>query len=358
MLTTARRSVVLAVTGLAVAGSLSLPSASAAGRTFRVNTTVDAVDASPGDGVCATAQEKCSLRAAVIEADLGQGGDTILLPAGRFRLTIAPPLSPVIQDFGDPARDPLNGDLNVLMPTTIKGAGMRRTVVDGNHVDRVFSLHADSTVQDLTVTGGDPHEREVPTTTGGGGIGNDGNSLLLRVLVTGNTAAYGGGVFSIPGSFITVRDSIISGNVAGEAGGIRIDDKGLIERTVISGNHVYDFRELTRPGGTAGKGGGVDLRGPGADIVDSVIVGNTAVEGGGAINISLAYIDAFTTTVTDLVPDPGFGVVRLKNVRFSGNSSPRGGATCASTVASYQSLGGNRADDRTCHLTQRSDRQG
>jgi hypothetical protein len=39
MLATARGSVVLAVAGLAVAGSLSLPSASAAGRTFRVLTT-------------------------------------------------------------------------------------------------------------------------------------------------------------------------------------------------------------------------------------------------------------------------------------------------------------------------------
>ncbi|MDP9183063.1 MAG: hypothetical protein M3P04_09855 [Actinomycetota bacterium] len=48
MLTTARRSVVLAVSALVVAGSLSLPLASAAGRTFRVTTTVDAIDANPG----------------------------------------------------------------------------------------------------------------------------------------------------------------------------------------------------------------------------------------------------------------------------------------------------------------------
>ena len=89
----------------------------------------------------------------------------------------------------------------------------------------------------------------------------------------------------------------------------------------------------------------------------AIVSGNTAVEGGGGINISFAYVDALTTTFTDLIPDPGFGVVRLKNVRFSGNTSPRGGRTCGSTLASYQSLGGNRADDRTCHLTQKSDRQ-
>ena len=118
------------------------------------------------------------------------------------------------------------------------------------------------------------------------------------------------------------------------------------------------LREITRPGGTAGKAGGIDLRGPGADIVDSVIARNTAVEGGGGINISLAYIDVLTTTFTDLIPDPGFGVVRLKNVRFFGNSSHRGGRTCGSTFASYESLGGNRADDKTCNLTQRTDRQG
>lgn len=323
---------------------------------FHVNTTVDTVDASPGDGRCADSEGHCSLRAAVIEADLSSGA-TILLPVGRFTLTIAPPLSPVVQDFGDPARDPLNGDLNVLMPVTIRGAGMRKTVIDGNHLDRVFSLHANSTISDLTVTGGDPHEREVPTTTGGGGIGNDATSTLLRVRVAGNTAAYGGGVFSIPGSFITVRDSILEDNVAGEAGGIRIDDKGLIVHSIIRNNHVYDFREITRPGGTAGKGGGVDLRGPGADIVDTVITGNTAVEGGGAINISLAYTDAATTTVTGAVPNPHYGSVRLRGVTLTGNASPRGGRTCGTTLADVVSLGHNHADDRTCGLTEPGDTQ-
>jgi CSLREA domain-containing protein len=352
-----RRSFLLSTAGLVLAGTCALPQAQAAGRVFHVNTTVDAIDDKPGDGVCNSSDGKCSLRAAVIEAGLGHGGDTIVLPAGRFLITIPPPLSPVVQDFGDPARDPLNGDLNILMPTTIKGAGMRKTVIDGNHIDRVFSLHANSTVQDLTVTGGDPHEREVPTTTGGGGIGNDATSVLQRVLVTGNTAAYGGGVFSIPGSFLTIRDSIITKNVAGEAGGIRIDDKGLIERSVISDNQVFDFREATRPGGTAGKGGGLDLRGPGVDIIDTVFSGNSAVEGGGAINISLAYSDALTPTFTDLVPDPSFGNVRLTRVTFLRNSSPRGGRTCDATIASYTSEGGNHADDRTCGLTGPGDRQ-
>jgi CSLREA domain-containing protein len=340
---------------LGVAGLLSHP-AQAATSVFHVNTTQDTIDSSPGDGKCADNSGHCSLRAAVIEAAFASGS-TIVLPAGHFTLTIAPPLSPVVQDFGDPARDPLNGDLDVLMPTTIRGAGMRRTVIDGNHIDRVFALHANTAISDLSVTGGDPHEREVPTTTGGGGIGNDATSTLLRIRVFGNTAAYGGGVFSIPGSFITVKDSIIEDNVAGEAGGIRIDDKGLIQNSIIRNNHVYDFREITRPGGTAGKGGGIDLRGPGADIVNTVISGNTAVEGGGAINISLAYTDAATTAVTGAVPNPHYGSVRLKGVTLIGNASPHGGRTCASTLADVVSLGGNRADDDTCHLRTPTDRQ-
>jgi CSLREA domain-containing protein len=50
--------------------------------TFNVNSAVDAVDAVPGDGVCATAGGQCTLRAAVQEANALPGADTISLPAG------------------------------------------------------------------------------------------------------------------------------------------------------------------------------------------------------------------------------------------------------------------------------------
>ena len=42
---------------------------SAAGVTLTVNSTADGVDASPGNGVCATAGGQCTLRAAIQEAN-------------------------------------------------------------------------------------------------------------------------------------------------------------------------------------------------------------------------------------------------------------------------------------------------
>ena len=59
---------------------------------FLVTTTEDFVDASPGDGTCAGITEavavRCSLRAAIMEANAKQGSDLIILPSGRYLLTL------------------------------------------------------------------------------------------------------------------------------------------------------------------------------------------------------------------------------------------------------------------------------
>src|SRR6185369_5960639 len=62
---------------------------SAEALTFTVNSITDAVDANPGNGVCATAAGQCTLRAAIQEANASRGADTITLPAGTYTLTIA-----------------------------------------------------------------------------------------------------------------------------------------------------------------------------------------------------------------------------------------------------------------------------
>jgi hypothetical protein len=64
--------------------------------TFTVNSTADAVDAHPGDGVCADASGHCTLRAAVMEANALSGPDTITLPAGTYTLTI-PGISEIVR---------------------------------------------------------------------------------------------------------------------------------------------------------------------------------------------------------------------------------------------------------------------
>src|SRR3954454_15069512 len=67
--------------------ALAAPSAIAA--SFMVTSTTDAVDATPGDGTCATADAVCTLRAAVQESNALAGADEIDVAAGTYHLTIS-----------------------------------------------------------------------------------------------------------------------------------------------------------------------------------------------------------------------------------------------------------------------------
>ena len=59
--------VILILLVLTISASGVTPAHAAA--TFTVNSATDAVDATPGDGVCATAGSVCTLRAAIQEAN-------------------------------------------------------------------------------------------------------------------------------------------------------------------------------------------------------------------------------------------------------------------------------------------------
>ncbi len=54
-----------------------------AGASFTVDTTIDSIDAAPGDGMAADADGNCSLRAAIMEANALAGPDAIEVPLLR-----------------------------------------------------------------------------------------------------------------------------------------------------------------------------------------------------------------------------------------------------------------------------------
>src|SRR6266516_2056309 len=97
---------------------------------FTVNSTVDAVDVSPGDGACATLGGRRTPRAAVQEANARPGADGVNLPAGTYVLAIL--------GAGEDAA--VTGDLDITDDLTITGAGAESTIVDGGHIDRVFHV--------------------------------------------------------------------------------------------------------------------------------------------------------------------------------------------------------------------------
>src|SRR5262245_59962584 len=92
----------------------------AAAADFVVNSTADKTDINPGDGLCETDGGDCTLRAAIQEANVLEGSDTISIPAGTYTLSIA-----------SPAEDaPATGDLDITDSLTITGAGIGVTVLD------------------------------------------------------------------------------------------------------------------------------------------------------------------------------------------------------------------------------------
>ncbi|GGR01540.1 CSLREA domain-containing protein [Streptomyces pilosus] len=316
---------------------------------FVVDTTADAVDADPSDGRCRTASGACSLRAAAMAAN-ARPGSTITLPPGHYRLTIPPDPRLIIGDHPDPT----TGDLNVDAPTTIQGAGARSTVIDANHLDRVFRLRADTHMSGVTITGGRAKQRELPfTDTGGGGIANAGHLTLRRVAVTGNSAGYGGGVFNVPDSHLDLVESTVSRNAAGEAGGIRFDDSGTVTNSTIADNRVTNPGD--RPGSLGGYGGGIDIRGLGAvQILNSTIIRNSSSDGGGGINIAPAYLDSLPAPIPDIVNLP-LGRMTLRNSVVAGNTVDGAAADCEKAFATISSQGHNIDGDGSCRLSAAGD---
>ncbi|MEV5936559.1 choice-of-anchor Q domain-containing protein [Streptomyces sp. NPDC052079] len=338
---------VLAITAPLAATAAAAPAADRA--EFVVDTTSDAVDADPSDGRCRTASGACSLRAAVMAAN-ARPGSTITLPPGHYRLTIPPDPRLLVGDNPDPT----TGDLNVDAPTTIHGAGARSTVIDANHLDRVFRMRADTHMSDVTITGGRAKQRELPfTDTGGGGIANAAHLTLRRVAVTANSAGYGGGVFNVPDSHLDLVDSTVSRNTAGEAGGIRFDDSGTVTNSTIADNRVTDPGD--RPGSLGGYGGGIDIRGLGAvQILNSTITRNSSSDGGGGINIAPAYLDSLPAPIPDIVDLP-LGRMTLRNSVVAGNTVDGAAADCEKAFATISSQGHNIDGDGSCRLSAAGD---
>ena len=55
---------------------------------LNVDSTLDSIDAAPGDRICADQVGSCTLRAAIMEANANAGGDTITLAAGTYTLSL------------------------------------------------------------------------------------------------------------------------------------------------------------------------------------------------------------------------------------------------------------------------------
>src|SRR5271157_5741046 len=135
--------------------------------TFHVNTTLDTVAVNLKTGKDASGH--ISLRSAIMAANAKPSSDTIVLPAGTFKLTIPP-------TGGDGSA---NGDLDISANLTIKGSTTGQSIIDGNSLDRVFQI--------LRVV--IEHGRAAGE---GGGILNSGGTVTLTSVQLFDNVAVGG----------------------------------------------------------------------------------------------------------------------------------------------------------------------
>jgi hypothetical protein len=334
-----------------------------------VDSYLDQVDAEPGDGICASAEGLCTLRAAIMEANASEftaDGQrfTILLKPGVYLLSLANALNTDEVGLGDALSRPIiasdaTGSLNVKVPMTFHGAGARETVIDGNQLDRVFEISQDANTMmtDLVVTGGHGN-------TMGGGIHARAHLRLERVHIMGNWSSGGGGIFINPQGSLTLNDSTVSHNVAkGQAGGIRIDTRGTITNSTISHNQALGLADPVAMGTgvpfTFAQGGGIDIRGLGTVIRNSTIAFNKAAAGGAGLHFDTVYTDALPDPITGALAVPLFDVI-LENTIIAHNESDVAESDCLATVGLSRILsqGHNIDTDGSCGLDQPGDLPG
>ncbi|HHM04641.1 MAG TPA: hypothetical protein ENJ19_02725 [Gammaproteobacteria bacterium] len=275
--------------------------------TFTVPATaagIDAVDSNPGDGVCLSAGNICTLRAAVQESNALAGADTINIETGVYPLTLT----------GGGESAAATGDLDISDDVTIKGAGQSATVIDAQNAgDRVMQIFSGTVIlQDLTLRNGAVDgeggglyiasgatvtinsctiENNAATSGGagnGGGIYNAGDLTLNKATVQNNTSVLGvnglggGGIFSRGQLMVlasTVHANSTTNTPGASGGGIR-----LLGATGAGANLSSAIvRNSTVSNNSAELGGGIynDFARLGIEL--SVIENNTAVSAGGGL---------------------------------------------------------------------------
>lgn len=331
-------------TAAALAASLALPAlpgvAAAstapptAGRTYVVTSTADAVDADVGAPACSDARHRCTLRAAIMQANFHPGADVIKIPAGVYTLTRK----------GVDDQDVL-GDLDVTDSVTLAGAGRAKTIIDGNAKvtgDRVLQVlpgATDTTITGLTIR----HGKVVGTFATAGGLlwqGSGASTLVMNHVVISGSRAYDAGGASLSfantgnGDLVKLNHVTVQHNRASAAvGGLDVE---------LGPYGTFLLRNSRILANTAYEGGGLYLAGPSSpNEARSIRVEHTLIEGNqaglsggietwaGTKNVPVVITSTYIHLNKAAYQGGGIGnhgVLDLDRSTLQSNSSPKGGA--------------------------------
>ena len=294
-------------------------SISAAAATYTVTKIADT-----NDGVC---DADCSLREAIAAANTSVENDVI-----------------EFSTLFDTAQTITLGGTDLIITNngtlTINGKGADKLTVSGNSASRVFSNNtgAVTTINRLRVTGG--NGVSTVTTGRGGGVYNSGGNLTLNFLViTGNTAANGGGANNAGTATLTINNTAIFSNTVTGAGGALQNFAGNTAN--IYNSSIYN----NTCNSTSSGGGGLQANGT-VNIVNSTFSGNNSIGGsGGAIffngtilNITNATFSQNTSTQNGAIHKSSSTPVNIRNSIIAGNN---GAAASPDFSGISNSLGNN-----------------
>lgn len=246
------------------------------GRLFTVNSTLDAPDANPGDGLCQTASGgTCTLRAALNEANASTGQDRIELGNATYVVTRG--------SGDDTAQD---GDLDVLDDVAIVGNG---AIIEGSE-DRVFDVSPTGRAVDFELRGVTVRKGRADR---GAGIRSKGRLHLFSTVVSDNQADdMGGGVLNDDG-FVEIIDSHFVGNTTGFQTGAGLLSSGESAMVVVRASSFTDNHANQHGGAMSLLSGQLEMR-------DSTISGNRAnVHGGGLFINSVVRGQLKNVTIVD-----------------------------------------------------------
>ncbi|MEQ8278842.1 MAG: choice-of-anchor Q domain-containing protein [Deltaproteobacteria bacterium] len=244
---------------------------------FWVNDTVDGSDATPGDGICATASRtpKCTLRAAIEEANALPG----------------------LQHVGFFANQTINSPITISDDLFLNGNGRRVQVTSGRFFD-VVGAGTDVTLERVHLDGGNSG------TSPGGQIKNAGRLRILdSYLENGHCSGYSGAGGSIHNlGFLQIEDSELAYHSSGRRGGALFNEgDARIYRSSLHHNET-----------AAQHGGAIEQDGGELWIESTTLAENVAAAKGGAINVESGTVFMRNATVAYNEADWAGGISMLQ----------------------------------------------
>ncbi|MBW1784949.1 MAG: right-handed parallel beta-helix repeat-containing protein [Deltaproteobacteria bacterium] len=339
---------------------------------FTVNSMSDIGDYDPGDGICSIRRplvipRRCTLRAAIQEANELEDPYVIILGSGRYTLAIA--------GAGEDAA--LTGDLDITDRLTIRGEGAAATFIDGAGLDRVFHIRGNIvvTLDKLTVTGGEALDDPVFPGGMGGGVLVE-NRAFLRVehsRIAGNKAVLGGGIGGSNAREIEILYSEITRNLVQSKVTLNLAQKDSVYASNGGALYVYpdragDTTNIDISWSTISHNscsvmtdanclGGISLEGCG-DVPGGLLMSNSTVSTNKGAGLSMLNCNG-TIENSTIYSNTGYGIDY-----YSGSGSPGQFVTARNTIFAHNGIkdcnlvlgswdfeyGHNLSSDDTCDL--------